>query len=87
MLALRGLVNGLARDGRIVFYSSHEMETVEKVCTRVMILREGRVIADDSAAALRELTRESSLEDVFTRLAVAQDVGRLADDLLDAMRL
>jgi ABC-type glutathione transport system ATPase component len=30
MLALRALVNGLARDGRIVFYSSHEMETVER---------------------------------------------------------
>ena len=52
-----------------------------------MILREGRVVADDSAAALRELTRQSSLEDVFTRLAVEEDVGRLADDLLDAMRL
>ena len=30
MLALRGVVSGLASDGRIVFYSSHEMETVEK---------------------------------------------------------
>ena len=63
------------------------METVEKVCTRVMILREGRVVADDSVSALRELTKESSLEDVFTRLAVQEDVGRLADDLLEAMRL
>jgi len=87
MLALRGVVSGLARDGRIVFYSSHEMETVEKVCTRVMILREGRVVADDSVSALRELTKQSSLEDVFTRLAVQEDVGRLADGLLEAMRL
>ena len=87
MLALRGVVSGLARDGRIVFYSSHEMETVEKISTRVMILREGRVVADDSAAALRELTRQSSLEDVFTQLAVKEDVGQLADDLLEAMRL
>jgi ABC-2 type transport system ATP-binding protein len=87
MLALRGVVSGLAKDGRIVFYSSHEMETVEKISTRIMILREGRVVADDSVAALRELTRQSSLEDVFTQLAVKEDIGRLADDLLEAMRL
>ena len=28
-----------AHDGRIIFYSSHELETVEKISTRVMILR------------------------------------------------
>jgi ABC-2 type transport system ATP-binding protein len=87
MLALRALVNGLARDGRIVFYSSHEMETVERISTRVMILREGRVVADDSAANLRALTQQTSLEDVFAQLAIKEDVGRLGDELLEAMRL
>ena len=77
MLALRALVTGLARDGRIVFYSSHEMDTVEKISTRVIILREGRVVADDSVGGLRELTQQASLEDVFAQLAVQEDVDRL----------
>jgi ABC-2 type transport system ATP-binding protein len=87
MLALRAVVAGLARDGRFVFYSSHEMETVEKISTRVIILREGRVVADDSATRLRELTEQPSLEDVFAQLAVEEDVTQLADGLLEAMRL
>lgn len=87
MLALRAVVAGLARDGRIVFYSSHEMETVEKISTRVIILREGRIVADDSATRLRQLTEQKSLEDVFAQLAVEDDVPQLADGLLEAMRL
>jgi ABC-2 type transport system ATP-binding protein len=87
MLALRALIAGLARDGRIVFYSSHELDTVEKISSRVIILRGGRVVADDSASRLRELTKLASLEDVFASLAVEDDVTALADNLLDAMRL
>ena len=41
MLVLRGVVRTSPRDGRIVFYSSHEMDTVEKISTRVIILRDG----------------------------------------------
>jgi len=48
-LVLRAVVRALADDGRIIFYSSHELETVEKISTRVIILRSGRVVADDSA--------------------------------------
>ena len=54
-LVLRAVVRALAADGRIIFYSSHELETVEKLSTRVIILRAGRIVADDSASRLREL--------------------------------
>ena len=87
MLALRALINGLSRGGRIVFYSSHEMDTVEKIATRVIILRSGRVVADDSVERLRDLTQQVSLENVFAKLAVEDDVDGLAENLLDAMQL
>jgi ABC-2 type transport system ATP-binding protein len=87
MLVLRALVAGLARAGKIVFYSSHEMDTVEKLSTRVIILRSGRIVADDSAGRLRQLTEQASLEDVFAQLAVDEDVDQLAGHLLEAMRL
>jgi ABC-2 type transport system ATP-binding protein len=87
MLVLRALVAGLARAGKIVFYSSHEMDTVEKLSTRVIILRAGRIVADDSAGRLRQLTEQKSLEDVFAQLAVDEDVDQLAGHLLEAMRL
>ena len=85
-LVLRTVVRALAADGRIIFYSSHELETVEKISTRVIILRAGRVVADDSASRLRELMHAPSLEDVFAQLAVSDDVDRVANELLDAVR-
>ena len=85
-MVLRSVVEALAADGRLVFYSSHELETVERISTRVLILRDGRVVADDSASRLRELTQTSSLEHVFSQLAVTEDTSRIAAELLDAVR-
>ena len=80
-LVVRTIVEALADDGRIIFYSSHELDTVEKISTRVMILRAGQVVADDSAAHLRELMHSPSLEDVFSQLAVKDDVEAVAGEL------
>jgi ABC-2 type transport system ATP-binding protein len=85
-LVLRTVVRSLAADGRIVFYSSHELETIEKISTRVMILRSGQVVADDSATRLRELMHAPSLEDVFSQLAVNEDLDEIAGRLLEAVR-
>lgn len=84
-LVLRAVVRTLAGTGRIIFYSSHELETIEKISTRVIILGGGRVLADDSAARLRELMNLSSLEDVFSQLAVTQNLDDLAGALVDTI--
>lgn len=85
-LVLRAVVRALAEDGRIIFYSSHELETVEKISTRVIILRSGRIVADDSASSLRALMSLPSLEDVFSQLAVQEDVEGMAAQLIEAVR-
>jgi ABC-2 type transport system ATP-binding protein len=84
-LVLRAVVRTLAGTGRIIFYSSHELETIEKISTRVIILGGGRVLADDSAARLRELMNLSSLEDVFSQLAVKQNLDDLASALVETI--
>jgi ABC-2 type transport system ATP-binding protein len=86
-LVLRTVVRSLASDGRIIFYSSHELDTIEKISTRVMILHEGTVVADDSPARLRELANVPSLEDVFAKLAVRQDLDAMAEALIETVRL
>ncbi|MEO7190856.1 MAG: ABC transporter ATP-binding protein [Vicinamibacterales bacterium] len=86
-LVLRSMVQALAADGRMIFYSSHELDTVEQISTRVIILRAGRVVADDSASRLRELMQAPSLTEVFSQLAVRENVGQMADALLETARL
>lgn len=83
-LVMRTVVRALAAEGCIVFYSSHELDTVEKISTRVMILRAGQVVADDSAANLRALISVPSLEDVFSQLAVRENVEDIAASLVEA---
>ncbi|MNC94192.1 hypothetical protein D3C83_109850 [compost metagenome] len=52
-----------------------------------MILHDGQVVADDSAARLRELANVPSLEDVFAKLAVRQNLEETADALVATARL
>jgi ABC-2 type transport system ATP-binding protein len=85
-LVLRAAVRALADDGRIIFYSSHQLETIEKISTRVIILRAGVIVADDSASRLRDLMQAPSLEDVFSQLTVTVDTGQLASELLETVR-
>jgi ABC-2 type transport system ATP-binding protein len=84
-LMLRGVVRTLAGNGRLVFYSSHELDTIERISTRVIILRAGQIVADDSAARLRELMNSPSLEDVFAQLAVRENVEELAGALVETI--
>ncbi len=85
-LVFKHLVKSLAAAGKIVVYSSHVLEVVEKVCSEVIILRRGRVAAHDSVERLRDLMRLPSLEDIFSELAVPEDTGKVAREMIEVMR-
>ncbi|MBA2355615.1 MAG: ABC transporter ATP-binding protein [Acidobacteria bacterium] len=84
-LVLRHLVRALAARGKVVLYSSHVLEVVEKLCTRVVVIHRGRVVADDSVARLRSLMASSSLEEVFAQLVLRVDPERTAGDIADVV--
>lgn len=86
-LILRSLVQELASRGKVVLFSSHDLETVERVCSRVVILHRARVVADDSIANLRSLMSLPSLEDIFSQLTVEQDTAGTARRIADLIRL
>ncbi|MCC6857234.1 MAG: ABC transporter ATP-binding protein [Bryobacterales bacterium] len=81
-MILRSLLRGLAGRGKMLLYSSHVLETVEKLCHNVLILNRGRVVAHDSVAGLRELMSESSLEAVFAHVTQAEDTDAAARRML-----
>ena len=85
-LVVRHLIHKLAAEGRVVLFSSHVLEVVEKVCSRVIILHKGRLVADDGVGRLRELKNLASLEAVFTEIVAQEDTSRAADDLLSVMK-
>jgi ABC-2 type transport system ATP-binding protein len=85
-LVLRSLIQELAVRGKIVLFSSHELETVERVCSRVVILHRGKVVADDSIDGLRTLMALPTLEDIFSQLAVDQDPIAISREIADVIR-
>ena len=84
-LVVRSLIQRLAASGRMVIYSSHELEMVERVCDDVLILREGRVAAHATTAELRQQVNAASLEDAFRALVFTTDVDAVAGEILAAI--
>jgi ABC-2 type transport system ATP-binding protein len=84
-LVLRELLTALARRGKAVLYSSHVLEFVEKTCDRVLVIHQGRIVADDTVEALQRLVRSASLEEVFSQLVLRDDPERTAADIADVV--
>jgi len=82
-LVLRSLIQELARRGKVILFSSHELETVERVCSHVVILHRGKIVADDSIARLRTLMALPTLEQIFSQLAVEQDTAAMSREIAD----
>jgi ABC-2 type transport system ATP-binding protein len=85
-LVIKDLLQKLAKDGKIIIYSSHILEVVEKICSRVIIIHKGKIVADDSVANLRGLMKLPSLEEIFGQLVVQEDTEATAKELVDAMK-
>jgi ABC-2 type transport system ATP-binding protein len=59
--------HSLAACGTTLFVSSHVMDEAER-CDRLLLMREGRIVADDSPTALRRATGADDVEEAFLRL-------------------
>ncbi|MFB3904518.1 MAG: ABC transporter ATP-binding protein [Acidobacteriota bacterium] len=85
-LVFKNLVQALAREGKTIIYCSHVLEVVERLCSRVIILHEGRVVADDSVNNLRSLMSLPSLEKIFTQLVIPEDTEAIARQVIEVMK-
>ena len=85
-LVLRELLESLARQGKMIFYCSHVLEVLEKVCSSVLILSKGRVVAHDTIDRLREQMHERSLEGIFAQLTRDENHPAVANRIVEAMR-
>ena len=85
-LVLRDLLQGLAAQGRMIFYSSHVLEVLEKVCSAALILSKGRVVAHDTLDRLRELMHEPSLEGIFAQVTREENHPAVAGRILEVMQ-
>lgn len=82
-LVMRSLMREFAARGKVVLFSSHELETVERMCSHIVILHRGKIVADDSIERLRSLMALPTLEDIFAQLAIEQDTEGVSRQIAD----
>ncbi|AQQ54837.1 ABC transporter ATP-binding protein [Planococcus lenghuensis] len=58
----------LAAQGKTIFYSSHIMDLVEKISSRIVLLVGGEVIADGTFQELQDMSKEGTLTGIFNQL-------------------
>jgi ABC-2 type transport system ATP-binding protein len=85
-MLLHELIAELARQGKTILYISHVLEVTEKVCSRVIMLYQGKIVANDEVGRLRDLMHLPSLEQIFRQLARQDDVGGAARDIVAVMQ-
>ena len=80
---LKDVLQEMARQGAAVFLSTHILEIAERMCHRVGILKEGRLIAQGSPNELRRQVGhgEESLEDIFLELTAGHESAELIRSL------
>lgn len=86
VVTVKEIISRLARRGKTIFYCSHVMDVVERVCDRIVILSGGKIIADGSFEQLQADSSGSSLEHIFTQLTGEQGHEALADRFISAFQ-
>jgi len=67
-LAVWGLLDRLRAEGVTLLVTTHYMEEAERICDRLVIMDEGRIVACGSPGELRERYGEPTLEGVFLQI-------------------
>jgi ABC-2 type transport system ATP-binding protein len=83
-LLFRALLGLLAADGRMILFSTHRFDMVEKLCSRVVILSAGRLVAEQRVSDM-DRAGAGSLEDIFVRVTEQPDYTPVARQILDVI--
>lgn len=84
-MIFRKMVQSMSSEGKTIFYCSHVLEVVEKVCSHVMILRKGKQLAYGSVEDLNRFQSMASLEETFSSLVQETDAEESAEEIVDAV--
>jgi len=79
---IKDILRQLAARGAAVFLSTHILEIAERMCDRIGIIHQGRLIAAGTMAELRALGRgEGGLEEIFLSLTGGAEYAEIAEVL------
>lgn len=85
VMIFKEIITELAEQGKTIFYSSHIMEVVEKISDRIILIKDGEVIADGTFMELQEKNSEGSLEEIFNQLTGFNQYKEIAQSFISVL--
>lgn len=85
VMVFKEVLAELVRDGKTIFYSSHIMEVVEKLSDRIILINNGKIVADGSMEDLNSELTEGSLEHIFNQLTGFNQHKKIAQDIVSTI--
>ncbi|MBV6686247.1 ABC transporter ATP-binding protein [Bacillus sp. JRC01] len=86
VMIFKELLAQLAAEGKTIFYSSHIMDVVEKISSRIILLHHGTVAANGSFEELKNQNLEGSLEEIFNQLTGFTEHKETASEIVSVVR-
>jgi len=84
-LIVKELLRKLAASGKTIFFCSHVLDVVERLCDRIGILYQGSLISVGTPQEILEQTGEPNLERAFNKLTGGADIERSTEEVLRAL--
>ncbi|AAO35244.1 ABC transporter ATP-binding protein [Clostridium tetani] len=86
VLVFKEVLSKLASEGKTIFYSSHIMEVVEKISSRIILLNNGQIAADDTFEELKKKNMEGSLEQIFNQITGFTKHEEIANEFISILK-
>ncbi|MBU3112318.1 ABC transporter ATP-binding protein [Clostridium lacusfryxellense] len=86
VMVFKEVMRSLAKSGKTIFYSSHIMDVVEKVSDRILLLNDGKVVADGSFEELSNNDKKGSLEEIFNQLTGFNEHAEIAKEFVSLVQ-
>ena len=84
-LIIKEVMHKFAEQGKTIFFCSHVLDVVERLCQRIAIIDHGHVIADGTPHDIMSQTGELSLERAFNQLTGGGDIERSTEEVVRAL--
>jgi len=80
-IAIRELTEQLNSEGMTIVYTTHDMEEADKICDRIVIMDQGKIIADGTSDQLKHLIMSGHLIEVRLGLEEKRDMHNVIQEL------
>jgi ABC-2 type transport system ATP-binding protein len=84
-MIFKELLKKMAAQGKTILFCSHVLEVVERICTRILIINEGKRIIEGTTPEICSATGTTTLEQAFGKLTGSRDAGQLTAEFLAAL--